>query len=270
MQTQTRKCEVFRALHHSGEAFIVPNPCDIGTAKLLQGLGFKALATTSVGFAYTHGLADGGVTLDVVLAFCTELAKSTAIPVAVDFENGFADTPAGVASNIARLAATGVAGGSIEDFDGATGKIYDFNQAVERVQAAVEAVRKLGMPFMLTARAENLFRNGGDVEDTIKRLQAYETAGADVLYAPAIRSLSQLRQVTAELRAPFNVLAPFIKGASVAELHTHGATRVSLGGALTWHAVSPVLRAAREMLTQGTFGWTDDMAAKQEVMKLIS
>lgn len=269
MKSQKEKCAAFRNLHYSGAAFIVPNPWDIGSARLLQGLGFKALATTSVGLAYSLGLSDYEVSLEQLLFFCSELAANTYVPVTVDFENGFASEPAAVAKNILRLAETGVAGCSIEDFDSRQQKIYGFELAVERIEAAVEAVRSLDMPFQLTARAENLLRGVDDLDDTIRRLQTFESAGADVLYAPAIKSLEQLRHVTSEISRPFNVLAPFIKNASVAALHAHGATRISLGGSLNWHAVNPVLRAGREMLEHGTFGWTSDVASRVEIKKLL-
>jgi 2-methylisocitrate lyase-like PEP mutase family enzyme len=269
MHRQKDRCEIFRCLHHTGSAFIVPNPWDIGSAKILQGLGFKALATTSAGMAYTLGLADGEVSLDQLLQYCTELAANTEIPITVDFEDGFADIPEAVARNIERLAATGVAGCSIEDFDRRTKHLYDFNLAVERVQAAAEFVAKLGMPFQLTARAENLLRGVDNLDDTIKRLQAFEAAGANVLYAPAIRSLEQLKLVTSAIETPFNVLAPFIKGATLLDLQQAGATRVSLGGALNWHVVNPLIRAGKEMLAGGTFNWTSDLAAKDEVMDLF-
>lgn len=269
MPAQAEKCERFRQLHHGGEAFIVPNPWDVGTARILQGKGFKALATTSVGLAYTFGLADGEVPLDLVLDFCTRLTSVTDIPVTVDFEDGFARSPEGVARNIRRLAETGVAGCSIEDYDSRSATLYDFSHALERMQAAVEAVKALGMPFQLTARAENLFRGVNDMDDTIKRLQAFEAAGADVLYAPALTSLAQLREITSAIKAPFNVLAPFVKGATVRELHEHGATRISLGGALNWHAVHALMNAADEMLEQGSFGWTRDTTSKQQVRKLF-
>ncbi len=269
MKSQQEKCEEFRNLHHTGAAFIIPNPWDIGSAKLLQGLGFKALATTSVGLAYTLGLSDYALPLDRLLYFCEDLASSVHIPVTVDFENGFANEPAAVAKNIRLLAETGVAGCSIEDFDSEKQGIYDFTLAVERIEAAVEAVGSLNMPFQLTARAENLLRGVDNLDDTIKRLQAFEAAGANVLYAPAIRSLAQLKIVTSEISLPFNVLAPFIKGAKVSELHAHGATRISLGGALNWHAVNPVLRAGKEMLANGTFEWTNDVAARNEIKQLL-
>ncbi len=269
MKNQQEKCEAFKQLHHTGQAFIIPNPWDIGSARVLQGLGFKALATTSMGLAYTLGRSDYELTLEQVLAFCSELAGNTELPVNVDFENGFAHEPAGVAKNILRLAETGVAGCSVEDYDPAKKGIYDFNLAVERVAAAVEAVKSLGMPFQLTARAENFLRGIDDLDDTLRRLQAFEAAGADVLYAPAVRSLAQLKTLTNGIARPFNVLAPFIKGATVNELQAHGATRISLGGALNWHAVNPVLRAGREMLERGTFEWMNDVAARNEVRDLL-
>lgn len=269
MISQQEKCNAFRDLHHTGDAFIVPNPWDLGSAKLLQGLGFKALATTSVGLAYTLGVADYEISLDQLLAYCKALCAVTNIPVTVDFENGFASDPAAVAKNIKQLVETGVAGCSIEDFDGETHTLYDFNQAVERVAAAAETVAALNMPFQLTARAENLLRGVGGLDDAIKRLKAFEAAGAQVLYAPAIRSLQDLKTVTSELSHPFNVLAPFLKGASVADLQAHGATRISVGGALNWHAVSPVIRAGKEMLEHGTFGWMNDVASVAEIKTLF-
>jgi len=269
MATQQEKCKAFKDLHHTGEAFIVPNPWDPGSAKVLEGLGFKALATTSIGLAYTLGVADYEISLDQLLAFCKALSSATNVPVTVDFENGFATKPELVAKNMERLFETGVAGCSIEDFDRDTRKVYDFTLAVERIEAAVAAVSTLDMPFQLTARAENLLRGVENLDDTVKRLKAFEAAGAHVLYAPAIRSLGQLKAVTSELSRPFNVLAPFIKGASVTELHDHGATRISLGGALNWHAVSAIIRAGKEMLATGTFDWTNDVASKDEIKVLF-
>jgi len=236
---------------------------------VLQGLGFKALATTSSGLAYTLGRADGEVTLDEKLLHCSELAANTTVPLNADFENGFADDPEAVAINVLKAVRTGIAGCSIEDFSRDTRSLYDFNLSVERVQAVVEAVATLHMPFQLTARAENLLRGVDDLEDTIRRLQAFEAVGANVLYAPGIRSLEQLRQVISELKTPFNVLAPFIKGASVDEFADAGAKRISVGGALNWAAVQPMLVAGKEMIMQGTFNWTADVASPGEVKKLF-
>ena len=270
MKSQLEKCEEFSLLHQQDRAFIIPNPWDIGSAKLLQGLGYKALATTSSGLAYTLGRVDGYVTLEETLTHCTELAKSTNIPISADFENGFAHDPERVAKNLLALVETGVAGCSIEDFNTDEETIYDFNLAVERVQAAVEAVATLAIPFQLTARAENLFRGIDDLEDTIKRLKAFESVGANVLYAPGITSLAQLKEVTVELQTPFNVLAPFIKGASVTELSDAGAARISIGGALNLAAVNPILKAGNEMLLQGTFDWVNEVASRNSVNELLT
>jgi len=270
MRHQAEKCEAFALLHQQDKAFVIPNPWDSGSAKLLQGLGYKALATTSAGLAYSLGRLDGNVTLGETLTHCTALAGCTNIPISVDFENGYSDYPETVAKNVLALVETGVAGCSIEDFSAAKGNIYGFNLAVERVQAAAEVVAKLELPFQLTARAENLFRGVDDLEDTIKRLKAFESVGANVLYAPGITSLAQLSEVTSELQAPFNVLAPFIKGASVEALSKAGATRISVGGALCFAAVNPILKAGNEMLLQGTFEWMNEVAPRNCVNELLN
>jgi len=269
MISQKMKCEEFAGLHLQAGAFLIPNPWDVGSARVLQGLGFKALATTSVGLAYTLGRMDGEVTLEEILNHCSELTANTTIPVNADFENGFADDPETVASNVLKVASTGIAGCSVEDFSRDAQSLYDFDLAVERVQAAVEVVATLDMPFQLTARAENLLLGVNDLEDTIKRLKAFEAAGANVLYAPGICSLDQLKQVTSELNTPFNVLAPFIRGASVDEFADAGAKRISIGGALNWAAVNPILKAGKEMLEQGTFNWTTEIALRDEVKQLL-
>ncbi|MDA1075571.1 MAG: isocitrate lyase/phosphoenolpyruvate mutase family protein [Proteobacteria bacterium] len=269
MTVQQQKCQAFADLHQQPGAFLIPNPWDVGSATLLQALGFKALATTSAGLAYTLGRSDGEVTLAEKLTHCAALAAGTHIPVNADFENGFADQPEAVAENVRRVIETGVAGCSIEDFSRDTHTLYDATHAVERIQAAVEAVRGCGMPFQLTARAENLLRGVNDLDDTISRLKSFEAAGADVVYAPGIKSLDQLRGVTAELKTPFNVLAPFFRGVSVDQLAAAGAKRISVGGALNWAAVNPVLIAGEEMLNQGTFGWLDSMAPRSRLAELL-
>ena len=248
---------------------MIPNPWDVGSARLLQGLGFKALATTSAGFAFTLAKTDGEVTLEEKLAHCSQLAGATSIPVNADFENGFADDPETVTENVLRVARTGVAGCSIEDFSRDSHAIYDFDLAVERVQAAAEALSTLDMPFQLTARAENLLRGIDDLDDTVKRLKAYEAAGADVLYAPAIASLDDLQRVTRELGKPFNVLAVFLPGATRDELAHAGAKRISVGSALAWAALRPVIEGSKEMLEQGTFCWTSAMTSGAEVKKYL-
>ena len=197
MATQIQKCEAFARLHQSKTAWIIPNPWDVGSAKLLQGKGFKALATTSSGFAYTLGRADGEVSLEEKLQHCRALSAATDIPINADFENGYSEDIIDVVENIKRLAETGIAGFSIEDFSREHHQLYDFSEAVERVRIVVETVAELGAPLVLTARAESLLRGTDDLDDTIKRLQAFEAAGAHVLYAPGIKSLEQLRTVTA-------------------------------------------------------------------------
>lgn len=260
MATQIQKCEAFARLHQSETAWIIPNPWDVGSAKLLQGNGFRALATTSSGFAYTLGRADGEVSLDEKLQHCSMLSAATDIPINADFENGYSEHLIDVVENIKRLAETGVAGFSIEDFSREYHQLYDFSKSVERVQAAVETIAELGVPLVLTARAENLLRGVDDLDDTIRRLQAFEAAGADVLYAPGINSLEQLRTVTASLDKPFNVLASFMPGTNIAELSECGANRISLGGALNFAAINPVLEASAEMIEKGTFDWLSGRA----------
>jgi len=270
MPDQKEKCDAFARLHASDGIFLIPNPWDVGSAKLLQGLGFPALATTSAGFAYTQGHADGEVSLEEKLAHCRALAAATSVPVNVDFENGFADDPQDVGANVLKVVATGAAGCSVEDYARDTHRLYDFTAAVERVQAAAEAVASTGLAFQLTARAENLLRGVSDLDDTIKRLQAYAAAGADVVYAPGLNSLDQLRQVTASIDKPFNVLAPPFRDATVADFAAAGAKRISVGSGLTWAAVNTLITGAREMLEQGTFSWMSGMTSAKAVNELMS
>jgi 2-methylisocitrate lyase-like PEP mutase family enzyme len=259
MNSHSDKCETFSALHRRAGAFLIPNPFDIGSARVLQALGFPALATTSAGLAQTLGRADGQVRLEEKIAHCTAMAAATTIPINVDFEDGYAHTPEEVAGNVRKIAATGVAGCSIEDFDRETQRLIGLEAAVERVQAAAEAVAGLGMPFMLTARAENLLRGVGDLDETIRRLQAYERAGAAVLYAPALKTLEELQRVAAEVSRPINALGVFFRGVTVRELEDAGAKRISVGSALAALSLGPVIAAGRELLEQGTFGWLAGM-----------
>jgi len=271
MATQAEKAEKFKALHARAGAFIIPNPWDIGSARLLAALGFEALATTSLGFAHAIGRLDGKVTRQEKLAHCRALCAATDLPVSADLESCYADDPKEAARTIALAAEAGVVGGSIEDYSGDPAKpIYDFALAVERVQAAVEAARSLNFPFTLTARAENLLRGRRDLDDTIRRLQAFEAAGADVLYAPALTTLEEVRTVAAAVRKPVNVLAPPLKGVTLAQLTEAGAKRVSIGGALARAAIAVLLRAGREMREQGTFAWTSDTAPSADIKKLLS
>ena len=250
---QERKAANFRALHE-GEAFIIPNPWDAGSARVLEALGFKALASTSSGFAFTLGRPDGGATLEDVVAHVRMLDRATRLPVSVDLENGYGPDPEAAATAVARAAEAGAVGGSIEDYDPEDG-IYGIEHAVERVVAAREAADRLSFPFTLTGRAENHIRGNPDLEDTIARLQAYERAGADVLYAPGLRSGDEIRAVCDAISKPLNVLAR--PGLSMREIADAGARRVSVGGALTWVAVGAMAAAAEQMRDNGDFSSLD-------------
>lgn len=245
--SQDQKAADFRALHE-GEAFIIPNPWDAGSARVLEALGFKALATTSSGFAFTLGRLDGDVTLDEVIEHAGALDRATSLPVSVDLENGYGPDPEDAALAITRAAEAGAVGGSIEDYD-PEGEIYGVDHAVERVAAACEAAKRF--PFTLTARAENHIRGNPDLEDTIARLQAYERAGADVLYAPGLRDGEEIRAVCEATSSPVNVLAH--PGLSMTEIVDSGARRVSVGGSLAWVAVAAMVTAAEEMRERGDF-----------------
>lgn len=245
--TQQRKATDFRALHE-GEAFVIPNPWDAGSAKVFEALGFKALATTSAGFAFTLGRLDGGVSLDELVEHVGALDRATDLPVSVDIENGFGSDPDDAATAVTRVAEAGAVGGSIEDYDPEDG-IYAFDHAVERVAAAVEAARRLDFPFTLTARAENYVRGNPDLDDTIARLQAYEKVGADVLYAPRLGRTDEIRAICDATNKPVNVLAqPHL---SVSEIAAAGGRRISVGGLLTWVAVEATADAAIQIRDEG-------------------
>jgi 2-methylisocitrate lyase-like PEP mutase family enzyme len=243
--TQAEKAQAFRALHE-GEPFVIPNPWDAGSARMLEALGFEALATTSGGFAFTLGRLDGGVTLDETAAHVQALAAATELPVSVDLENGYGPEPEAAAHAIERVAQAGAVGGSIEDWDPVEGRLYDAAHATERVAAAVEAARRLPFPFTLTARAENHLRGNPDLDDTIARLQAFESAGADVLYAPGLRTADEVAAVCEAVSRPVNALA--WPGLTFAELAGAGAQRVSVGSRLTWTAVNAASAAAQQLL----------------------
>ena len=248
--TTTQKREAFRTLHESG-CFVLPNPWDVGSAKILQHLGFKALASTSAGMAWAMGRADGQVSLDEVLLHLSSLAHATDLPLNADFENGFADAPEEVARNVRLAVDTGVAGLSVEDFPGgsATG-LYDFGLAVERIAAAREAIGTSGV--VLTARSEGFLRGAPDMDETIRRLNAFAKAGADCLYAPGLREEAQIRQVVeAVAPKPVNILSP---GLPVATIAAAGARRISLGGAIARVAYGAAYAAIAEVAEQGTFG----------------
>jgi len=254
MAKQEIKAAAFRALHQ-GEPFVIPNPWDAGSARVLAALGFQALATTSSGFAFTLGRLDGGATLDDVVAHVAALDAATDLPLSVDLENGYGPDPESVARAIAAIADAGAVGGSIEDYDPVAGRVYELGEAVERVAAAVEAARAVGFPFVLTARAENHIRGNPDLADTIERLQAFESAGADVLYAPGLRSVEEVATVCTAVSSPVNVLAR--PNLSFGELAAAGAQRVSVGGALTWVAVRAMADAAEAIRDRGDFSALD-------------
>lgn len=270
MIDQTAKCRALEALHQGAETFVIPNPWDAGSARLLQGLGFKALATTSSGFAFTHGLTDGAVSLEDKLGHCAGMARATDIPISVDFEDGFATSTKEMIENLSRLVETGVAGCSIEDYCRETKTLYDAQEAADRVQAAAEYVRSLDMPFQLVARAEVMLRSDAPLETAIERLVAYERAGAHILFAPGLTRLDEIRTLRSAVELPLNVLASFFRGVTVAEFAEAGACRVSLGGALTWAIARPLVEASKEMLEQGTFDWMQAALSGAEVRALLS
>jgi 2-methylisocitrate lyase-like PEP mutase family enzyme len=259
----------FRGLHEASGAFIIPNPWDIGSAKFLEHLGFKALATTSAGFAFSRGLPDGGVGFDEMIAHCRELVGATALPVSADLEEGKGDSPESAAETIRAAEAACLAGCSIEDFPGRPdGAVYDFSLAVERVAAAAEAARALKRDFVFTARAENFLRGRPDLDDTMRRLQAFEAAGADVLYAPGLGDIGTVRAICSAVKKPVNVLA--VPQFTAAELEEAGAKRISLGSKLTTAAFGAVRRAAREMLDQGSFGFAREAMPFADLQSLFA
>lgn len=269
MRTQAEKAEAFRALHERPGAFIIPNPWDAGTAKLLASLGFEALATTSLGLSNSLGRPDGAgvVSREEVLDNCRLIAAATDLPVNADLENGYAHEPRAAAEMIRLASEAGIVGGSIEDATGdPQNPIYDFALAVERVQAAVETGRSLPVPFVLTARAENLLHGRLDLDDTIRRLQAFEKAGADVLYAPGLRDIPTIRTVVRAVGKPLNVVMsaadPAITQAQLAEA---GVKRISVGGALSRLALAAFLKGAREMKDAGGFTWVRDTVPTKDL-----
>jgi 2-methylisocitrate lyase-like PEP mutase family enzyme len=273
LTSQAQKAAAFRALHERAGAFIVPNPWDAGTARLLAALGFEALATTSLGFASRLGRADGtgAVSREEVLAHCREIAGATPLPVTADLENCYAHEPRAAAEMIRLAAEAGVVGGSIEDATGDAAKpIYDFALAVERVQAAAEVARSLPFAFVFTARAENFLHGRPDLDDTIRRLQAFGKAGADVLYAPGLKDLDTIRSVVSSVSKPVNVVIGGLDaGISAAELARVGVKRISIGGALARRALGAMLAAGREMREKGTFTWMADAVPGRELGKLL-
>jgi 2-methylisocitrate lyase-like PEP mutase family enzyme len=268
VRTPAEKAAAFRALHARPGAFIIPNPWDAGTARLLASLGFEALATTSLGLANSLGRVDGigSVSRAEVIENCRVIAAATDLPVNADLENGYAHEPRAAAEIIRLAAEAGVSGGSIEDTTGDRERpIYDLGHAVERVQAAVEVARALPVPFLFTARADGLLF-GRDLDDTIRRLQAFEKAGADVLYAPGVRDLATIRTVVAAVGRPLNVvMSAADPDLTLAQLAEAGVKRISVGGALSRLALASFLPGAREMAERGTFTWVRDTVPSREL-----
>ncbi|MGO4000205.1 MULTISPECIES: isocitrate lyase/phosphoenolpyruvate mutase family protein [Pseudomonas] len=259
MDAQTRKAHAFKALHEGAGVFVIPNPWDAGSAKMLASLGYQALATTSAGCAFSMARADGALKLDDTLANVRAIVAASDLPVAVDLENGFADDPKQSAASLLAAAGAGAVGGSIEDATGREeGPIYCFEHAVARIEAAVAAARSLPFPFILTARAENYLHGKPDLADTIRRLQAFAEAGADVLYAPGLRNAEEvLAVVRAVAPKPVNVLMSGGLKLTVAQLAEMGVKRISVGSAMALAAYGEFFRAAQEIRDHGTFGFTE-------------
>ena len=268
---QLEKARAFRALHERAGAFVIPNPWDLGTVRILEQLGFEALATTSMGYAFSIGKLDTKVGREAMLAHIAAIAVATRLPVSADLENGYGDEPEVAAETIELAAEAGLVGGSIEDATGRPeGPIYCLEHAAERVRAAVEAARSLDFPFTLTARAENYLHGRPDLKDTIRRLQAYQEAGADVLYAPGLATKEEIGAVVRSVDRPVNVVMG-LRGApwSVAELAALGVKRISVGSALYRTALGAFLRAAREMQAEGTFTFAKEAASPREIADLL-
>jgi len=272
MSTQHDKAARLRALHEREGVFIIPNAWDAGSAKLLASLGFEALATTSLGLANALGKVDGSgaVSRDEILSNCAQIAQATSLPVSADLENCYADEPRAAARMITDAAHAGVVGGSIEDVS-ADEVIYDLSLATERVHAAVEAARALPFPFVLTARADGLLHGQHDLDVIIRRLQAFEKAGADVLYAPGLRDLASIRAVTSAVGKPVNVVMSAADPAiNAAQLAAAGVKRISVGGALSRLAFAAVMKAAQEMKAQGGFTWVGSTMPTKEVKRIFT
>ena len=270
MKTQTEKGTIFRALHEHAHTFVIPNPWDAGTARLLAHLGFKALATTSAGHAFSLGQQDNTIGREETMAHCADIVAATDLPVSADLGNGFGDAPEIVAETIRLAAAAGLVGCSIEDASyQPANPIYPIELAIERIQAAAEAVRKFNFPFMLTARAENYLVGRYDLDDTIKRLQAYQEAGADVLYAPSLTSREEIATVINSVDRPVNVLMGAPGASSVAELSALRSKRISTGSALSRAAYGALIRAAEEISQHGTFTFTKEAVSFRDISTMF-
>ena len=273
MVSQADKARAFRALHQQNQCFVIPNPWDAGSARVLEGLGFSALATTSGGFANSTGRLDGQPGRDAVLEHASQLTRATNIPISADLEDGFGAAPETCAETIRLAAAAGLVGGSIEDYTGQKdAPLFDIERAAERVRAAAEAALSLDFPFTLTARAENFFRGRPDLADTIRRLQAYQDAGADVLFAPALRSREDLATLLREIDRPLNVLGGIggLATLSLADYQALGVRRISVGSLLSSVAYGALINAGRELKEKGTFGFTAELARASDLRALLS
>ena len=268
------KAQSFKQLHDTAGIFVLPNPWDIGSAKILTALGFSAVATTSAGYAFSRGLTDqvGELSRDEALAHAREIIAATPLPVSADLENGFGDTPESVATTVLQAAQVGLVGCTIEDTSGdPTQPIYDKTLAIERIAAGVEAAATLDHPFMLTARAENYLHGRPDLDDTLARLTGYEAVGAPVVYAPGLPDLAAIRQVCEAVSVPVNVVAGIgLQGVTLAELKDCGVRRVSVGSSLARTALGALIGAATEIRDQGTFQAFEDAAAFADIKKLLS
>ena len=265
------KGRAFRALHERESAFIIPNPWDVGSARLLAHFGFEALATTSMGYAFSLGRQDNSLDREETLAHASQIVSATPLPVSADLENGFGDSPEVVAETIRLAARVGLVGGSIEDATGEPDRpIYELDHAIERVRAGAEAAHALPFPFTLTARAENYLHGRPDIRDTVKRLQAYQDAGADVLYAPGLTTRDDIAAVVSSVNRPVNVLMG-LRGVqlTLAELSGLGVKRVSVGSALYRTAIGAFMRAAQEMQESGSFSFASDSASPQELRRIM-
>ena len=272
MLTQAQKAATFETLHKRDGAFIIPNPWDVGSARLLENAGFEALATSSAGYAFSVGKADNAVGRDDTLAHATAVAAATDLPLSIDLENGFGDSPESVAETIRLAAATGAVGGSIEDATGlANDPIYERDLAIDRIQAAAAVVRELPFPFMLTARAENYLVGKPDLADTIERLQQYQEAGADVLYAPGLTKINDIAKLVSSVDRPVNVLMG-LQGVklTLADLSTVGVRRVSVGSGLARAALGALLRAASEMREHGSFTFAEEAVPYRTINSIFS
>jgi len=269
---QRQKAIRFRELHNQPGVFVIPNPWDVGSARMLASMDFKALATTSSGFAHSHGLKDGSVSREQVLSHCKQIVEASDLPVSADLENGYGSRPEDVAETIELAAATGLVGGSIEDYtNNASEPIFDFNLAVERIQAAVESKNKLSHDFLLTARSENYLWDRKDIDDTVKRLQAFEEAGADVLYAPGIQDIDTIRLICEAVTKPVNVVIEMSDTKlAINDISSAGAKRISIGSILFLTAYGAFERAASELKNYGTFNFASNAIEFSELERVFS